>query len=114
MNKNPIYLTNFKLEIKKSDKYLGQTIQSNLSTSSLETVKLREGKLKGAAMEVKSMIEDYDMKAMGGLVAAWELWERALLPSILAGAGTWLGKIDIYFKGIFTFSWSFDPRMASP
>ena len=48
LNKNPIYLTNFKLEIKTSDKYLGQTTQSNLSTSSLETVKLREGKLKGA------------------------------------------------------------------
>ena len=57
-------------------------------------MKVREGKLKGAAMEVKSIIEDYEMKAMGGLVAAWELWERALLPSLLAGAGTWLGKID--------------------
>ena len=27
-------------------------------------------------------------------MAAWELWERALLPSLLSGAGTWLGKID--------------------
>ena len=33
------------------------------------------------------------MQAMGGLVAAWELWERALIPSLLAGAGTWLGDI---------------------
>jgi hypothetical protein len=23
---------------------------------------------------------------------AWELWERALLPSLLSGAGTWLGS----------------------
>ena len=45
-------------------------------------------------MEVKSIIEDYEMKAMGGLVAASELWERALLPSLLSGAGTWLGGID--------------------
>ena len=45
-------------------------------------------------MEVKSIIEDYEMKAIGGLAAAWELWERALLPSLLSGAGTWLGKID--------------------
>jgi hypothetical protein len=45
-------------------------------------------------MEVKSIIEAYEMKAMGGLVAAWELWERALLPSLLSGAGTWLGRIE--------------------
>ena len=33
------------------------------------------------------------MQAMGGLVAAWTLWERALVPSLLSGAGTWLGDI---------------------
>ena len=43
---------------------------------------------------MKAIIEDYEMRSMGGLVAAWELWERALLPSLLSGAGTWLGKID--------------------
>jgi hypothetical protein len=80
---NPVYLTNFKLNIKSSEKYLGQTIQTNLSASAFETVKQREGKLKGAAMEVKAIIEDYEMKAIGGLAAAWELWERALLPSLL-------------------------------
>ena len=45
-------------------------------------------------MEVKNIIEDFEMKAIGGLAAAWELWERALLPSLLSGAGTWLGRID--------------------
>ena len=68
---NPIYLTNFKLEIKESDKYLGQSINSSLSRSALETVMSRAGKVKGAAMEVKSIIESHEMKAMGGLVAAW-------------------------------------------
>ena len=73
LSENPIYLTNFKLDIKHDEKYLGQTIKSNLATSALETVKSRAGKVKGAAMEVKSIIEAYQMKAMGGLVAAWEL-----------------------------------------
>ena len=27
-------------------------------------------------------------------MAAWELWEHALLPSLLSGAGTWLGDIN--------------------
>ena len=31
------------------------------------------------------------MQAMGGMIAAWELWERALVPSLLSGAGTWFG-----------------------
>ena len=48
----PIYLTNFKLEFKESEKYLGQLIHSNLSRSALETVKSRAGKVKGTAMEV--------------------------------------------------------------
>ena len=92
LSKNPIYLTNFKLNVMDNTKYLGQNIESNLAISTLETVKSRAGKIKGAAMEVKAIIEAFEMKAIGGLAAAWELWEKALLPSLLSGAGTWLGK----------------------
>ena len=31
------------------------------------------------------------MQEMGGLMAAWELWEKALVPSLLSGAGPWVG-----------------------
>ena len=34
------------------------------------------------------------MEALAGAMAAWELWEHALVPSLLAGAGTWLGEIQ--------------------
>ena len=27
-------------------------------------------------------------------MAAWELWEKALVPSLLSGAGSWVGNID--------------------
>ena len=33
------------------------------------------------------------MQALAGCMAAWELWEHALVPSLLSGAGTWLGDI---------------------
>ena len=33
------------------------------------------------------------MQALSGCMAAWELWEHDLLPSLLAGAGTWIGDI---------------------
>ena len=36
--------------------------------------------------EVKSIIEDFRMQAIGGMMAAWHLWERAMVPSLLSGA----------------------------
>ena len=54
----------------------------------------RTGKIKGAAIEIKSIIEEFQMQALAGAIAAWELWEHALLPSLLSGAGTWLGEIQ--------------------
>ena len=98
IEENPIDFNKFNLNIKTTDKYLGQIFQSNLSESALATVQERAGKIKGAAMEAKAIIEDFQMKAMGGLVAAWELWERAILPSLLSGAGTWLGEVSEAIK----------------
>ena len=31
------------------------------------------------------------MQAIGGMMSAWELWEKAMVPFLLSGAGTWLG-----------------------
>ena len=98
LQEDPIYLTHFKLETKESEVYLGQSIKSNMSKSALETFKSRAGRIKGAAMEVKAIVEYHEIAAMGGRVAAWELWERALLPSLLSGAGTWLGNVDATIK----------------
>ena len=90
---NPIDFGKFKLDKKINEKYLGQMIETNLAMSALATVKERSGKIKGAAMEVKSIVETFEMQAMGGLMAAWELWDKVILPSLLSGAGTWLGNI---------------------
>ena len=50
------------------------------------------------------------MKAIGGMMAAWELWERALIPSVLSGAGTWFGmkkckKAIEMFDSLQNYSW---------
>ena len=42
-------------------------------------------------MEVKSIIEEFEMQSLGGMMAAWEIWEKALIPSLLNGSGTWFG-----------------------
>ena len=90
----PIDFMKFNLKEKEKDKYLGQMIESNLAASALATVQERSGKIKGAAIEIKGIIEEFQMQALAGCMAAWELWEHALLPSLLAGAGTWLGEIQ--------------------
>jgi hypothetical protein len=98
LQQDPIYLNKFNLKQKSEEKYLGQVIKSTLSTSSLATAQDREGKIKGAAIEIRQIIEDFQMQALGGLAAAWGLWERALIPSLLAGCGTWLGDIKEVVK----------------
>ena len=111
LQEEPIHFGQFPLKIKTEDRYLGHIIKSNLASSALATVKERSGNIKGAALEIKQIVEDFEMQALGGLAAAWDLWERALIPSLLAGAGTWLGDItqavdlcnkiqDFYWKTI--------------
>ena len=41
--------------------------------------------------EIKTIIEEFQMQCISGMMAARELWERALLSSLLSGAGTWVG-----------------------
>ena len=69
----PIYLNKFNLKLKTEEKYLGQVIKSTLSTSALATAQDRAGKIKGAAIEIRQIIEDFQMQALGGLAAAWDL-----------------------------------------
>ena len=92
MESNPLYLGEFPVRRKQYDKYLGQILHTDGVRASVEaTIKDREGKVKGAMFEVKSIVEDFRMQAIGGMMAAWELWEKAMVPSLLSGAGTWVG-----------------------
>ena len=92
LEQNKLMLGNFPVRKKVSDKYLGQILHTEGARASAEaTILDRQGKLKGAMFEVKSVVEDFKMQAIGGMMAAWELWEKAMLPSLLSGAGTWVG-----------------------
>ena len=73
---------------------MGQILYQTNSLSALAEVSERAIQIKGATFEVKSIIEEYQMQALDGMMSAWELWERALVPSLLSGAGTWLGNIS--------------------
>ena len=80
----------FTTKEKMIDKYLGDLFSSEgLGDSILETIKDRTGKVKTAMMEVKGVMEDFRMQAVGGIMGAWDLWNRAIVPSLLANCGTW-------------------------
>ena len=81
------------VEIKetKVDKWLGQCLSSGgLADSVMETIKAKEGKVRGACLEVASIVEDWRAKAVGGIEAAFILWESCCIPTLLSGSGNWL------------------------
>ena len=77
---------------KGKDKYLGQVLHEGGLTMSVQaTIQERMGKVKGAIHTTASMLDTVELQAMGGLMAAKYLWEGAIVPSLLNGAGTWVG-----------------------
>ena len=92
LKEHPLAFGDFVMKERVMEKYLGQMLHSaGLEESALATVQEKAGRIRGATMEIKSIVEEYEMQILGGLMAAWQLWERALLPSLLSGAGTWFG-----------------------
>ena len=80
-------LNDFPVKRKDSDRYLGQILHTGgVQASCMATIEDREPRIKGAVFEVQSVVQDFKMQAIGGMMAAWELWEKAMIPSLLSGA----------------------------
>ena len=93
LKSTPLELGNFTVKQKQSDHYLGQILHSEGTQASVAaTIADYQERINGAIFEVKSIVEEFEMKAIGGMMSAWELWEKALLPSLLSGPGTWVGS----------------------
>ena len=99
VDKNPVMFGNFTVKFQESEVYLGDVISAQgLETSVELTISRRLGKVKGAMNEAKAIIEDFQMQAIGGMAGAWDLWERAILPSLLANCGSWIGIGNKIYK----------------
>ena len=87
----PLKFGEFEVKQKEQDKYLGQILHQEGLTKSVEaTIKERSRKIKGAIYLTKQVVETIEMQTMGSLMAAKQLWEQAIVPSLLSGAGTWV------------------------
>jgi hypothetical protein len=74
-----------------ADKWLGQQLSSGgLSQSVAATVAAREGRVRGACLEIADIVEDWRAQVVGGMETALLLWEACCVPSLLHGAGTWV------------------------
>ena len=83
----------FPVKRKQFDRYLGQILHTDGVRACVQaTIGEREGKLKGAIFEVKSIIEDFQMQAVGGMMEAWEM-----VPSLLSGAGIWVAATSVEY-----------------
>ena len=77
---------------KEQDVYLGDVLSSNGLEASVDaTAKHRIGKVKGIMYEVAAIMKDRRMQAMGGMEVAWQIWERSIVPALLANCGSWVG-----------------------
>ena len=85
-------LGNFKMIFVESEVYLGDVISSQGMENSVQlTIEKRRSKVNGAMYKAKDILEDFRMQAMGGMAGAWDIWERAIIPSLLANCGSWVG-----------------------
>ena len=88
----------FKMKFVENKVYLGDVISSKgLEESVKLTIDKQKSKVNGGIYEAKAIMEDFRMQAIVGMAGAWDIWETAIVPSLLANCGSWVGiGKDIY------------------
>ena len=87
-------INDIKVKVKSEDKYLGDYLHSAGLAKSVEvTVAKRYGACLHRILELKSVIEDFRMHSLGGIKVGLEIFNLAILPTLLYNADTWL-EID--------------------
>ena len=100
-NTNPVYFGSFVCQPSVSEIYLGEVIHSQGLQAGVEaTINHRLGKVRGAMYKAKALMEDFKLQAITGMEGAWIIWERAIIPTLLSGCGSWIGIGKKIYKKI--------------
>ena len=92
VQQSPIMFGNIVTKSKMMDKYLGDVVHmEGLEASVNATIEDRIGKITASMHEVKAIIDDYRMQALGGMMGALDLWNLAIIPSLMNNCSTWIG-----------------------
>jgi hypothetical protein len=99
LRKKPIVFGNFQCKPKQQDKYLGDMISSaGLEASVKATICSRQGKIKAEMFEMKAIMEDFRLQAVGGMAGAIDVWEMGICAKLLANCGSWVAIGKEAFK----------------
>ena len=91
LEEKPLMCGSVMISMVKYDKWLGDILHCDgLAESVLETIKQREGKVKGAALEIVDIVDDWRARVVGGLQSGLFFWESCCKPSLLYNAGRWV------------------------
>ena len=91
LEKEPLFCGDIDTRLKDKFKWLVQTLSSGgLAESVAATVEAREGKIRGACLEIAHIVNDWRAHIVGGMETGLLLWEACCVPSLLNGAGTWM------------------------
>ena len=86
----PVMLGKNIIHEKPEEKYLGDIFSSEGLAESVDaTVKERTAKVKASIYELRALVEDVRMQAVGGFEASIDMFESSIVPSLLANCGTW-------------------------
>ena len=81
--------------------------QNGLSSSVEETIKKREPMIKKAIFEVVGIIEDFRIQSLGAMRSAIELFELAILPSLLNNSEVWVEISEASMKRLSELQYLF-------
>ena len=91
LEKQPLICGNFITKEKQQEKWLGQILSgAGLADCVSQTVAAKEGKIRGACLEIAVIVNDWRAEVVGGFDTALMLWETCCIPSLMHGAGTWM------------------------
>ena len=102
LNKKPM-----KIE-EKNYSYLGEIISSKgLSLSNKVTIDKRFGVANKSVYEIKSIVEDTRNFQPGGILLAFEIWEKAVIPALLYNSDCWIDISNECIKKLNSLQESF-------
>ena len=79
-----------KIKIVDQETYLGDQVGLTVAESIALTLKRRVGLVKKSIFEIKTIVEDFRSKVVGGIATGILLWVTFLIPFLLYNLSTWL------------------------
>ena len=97
----PLKFGDFEMQEKAEYEYLGDIISSGgLSALFEATIARRLFKTKGSIYKTAAIMKDFRMQVVGGMAGAFDIWERAIISSLLANCCSWCGIREGVLKAL--------------